>query len=109
MDLGQIFENSFDCYTQVDKGDGVLIDEMAISKEKLIEIVSNLHLKQKEEIIPNIQNKLSPFWNLIEMLLIDDEDLPEDAYAYSLLIQKEAFKCRDNQKLILRLLDFLSL
>ena len=39
MNLDQYFDNNFDCYTQVDRGDGELLDEMAISKSKFIELV----------------------------------------------------------------------
>jgi hypothetical protein len=42
MNLSQYFDNNFDCYTQVDRGNGSLEDEQAISKSKFIELVYNL-------------------------------------------------------------------
>lgn len=52
LNLKQIFENQFDCYATCEKTqkDGIVIisEEMAMSKEKFIEIVS--------EIITNISD-----------------------------------------------------
>jgi Ni2+-binding GTPase involved in maturation of urease and hydrogenase len=59
----------------------------------------------KEDIVADIRNKLGPFWALIDIMLIDDEDLPEDQDAYSQLMQDTAFKCRENQDLITSKLD----
>jgi hypothetical protein len=42
MNLSQYFDNNSDCYTQVDRGDGELLDEMALSKAKFIELVYRL-------------------------------------------------------------------
>lgn len=42
IDLKQEFENNFDCYTQLEHGDGGDTEEMAISKDKFVEVVSKL-------------------------------------------------------------------
>ena len=68
----------------------------------------NEKISNKDEVIPSLKNKLSPFWNLVELLLVDDNELPEDSDAYSLLIQKEAIKCRDNREKIISLLNSLN-
>ena len=42
QDLEQLFKNSFNCYTQVDRGSGRLEEEMAMTMDMFIEVVSNL-------------------------------------------------------------------
>ena len=58
-----------------------------------------------EDLKASIRNKLSPFWALVDLLLVDDDDLPEDADAYSKLIEDTAYKCRENQDLIIQELE----
>jgi hypothetical protein len=48
-ELGQLFENNFDCYTEVLTESGGFKEEMAMTKEKFIEVVSN-YLKEVEDV-----------------------------------------------------------
>ncbi len=41
LNLTEIFENNFDCYTEVNKGKGVE-EEMAMTKGKFLEIVEHI-------------------------------------------------------------------
>lgn len=41
-DLGQLFENNFDCYTLVERGSCELDEEIAMSRDKFVRLVSDL-------------------------------------------------------------------
>ncbi|NRB65573.1 MAG: hypothetical protein HRU40_21575 [Saprospiraceae bacterium] len=58
-----------------------------------------------QQIKADLRGALSPFWNLVQMMLIDDEDLPEDQMAYAKLLQDEAERCRDKKEKIIQLID----
>lgn len=57
------------------------------------------------DIVASVKNKLGPFWTLVDLLLIDDELLPENAEKYFELIQDTAEKCRDNQDVLINELN----
>ena len=60
---------------------------------------------KNRDVVASIKNKLGPFWTLVDLLLIDDELLPEDVDKYSELIQDTAEKCRDNQDILIQELN----
>ena len=77
------------CEDRINKGDV----EYALS--------SNLN----EEKIASLKNRLSPFWNLFQLMLLEKEDLPSDPDKYAKLMEREAIKCKKNQNEIIALLN----
>lgn len=62
MNLIEMFENNFDCYTEVDKSKGIE-EEMAMSKGKFLEVVEHI-LHQANEVKASDEPAL-PIQNVI--------------------------------------------
>ena len=71
----------------------------------IAELLNKFLLQSNEDQKASIRNKLGPFWSLVDLLLVDDDDLPNDADAYSKLIEDTAYKCRENKDLIIQELE----
>ena len=61
--------------------------------------------KEVHDIVADIRDKLSPFWCLVDTMLLEDDQLPQDMSEYVSLMEETAIKCRENQELITSKLD----
>jgi hypothetical protein len=60
---------------------------------------------EPHDVVADIKNKLGPFWTLVDIMLVDDGNMPEDAIEYAEMMQDTAIKCRKNQGHILAKLN----
>lgn len=62
-------------------------------------------MTKNEQIKADLRGALSPFWNLVALMTMPDETLPEDKRAYVEAMEQEAFQCVKQQERILALIN----
>ena len=91
----------------------ISIEELTRMIESVGGEVENIEAKKdnpmlslpNDQIQADLRGALSPFWNLVELMLLEPEHLPEDEEKYAQLLEDEAKRCKALQPKIINLID----